>query len=80
MERTINETIIFSHVEKINALDLCLKIAKKLEIDPIISIKEPLLDVAGNWNIKSSQIVIDWLGGVNVDGFTDNVIEKYIKK
>lgn len=80
MERTINETIIFSHVEKINVLDLCLKIAKKLEIDPIISLKEPLLDVAGNWNVESSQIVIDWLDGVNVGSFTDNVIEKYIKK
>lgn len=80
MERTINETIIFSHVEKIKVLDLCLKIAKNLEIDPIISLKEPLSDIAGNWTINSSQIVIDWLGDVNVSGFTDKVIEQYVKK
>lgn len=67
-------------LKKLKVLDLCIKIAKRLEIDPIILLKEPLFDIAGNWNIESSQIVIDWLGDVNTIGFTDKVIEQYIKK
>ena len=78
IQRIINETVTLSYIEKITALDLCEKIGKKLEIKPSIWLKDN--SSLNNWDVSNSKIVIDWLNGINVSGYTDDIIEKYIKK
>ncbi len=81
-DKLINETIVLSHIEKITVLELCKKIASKLGLIPIITVKELSsddLEGYNNWNVKNSSIVNDWLNGNNINGYTDKIIDKYIK-
>jgi nucleoside-diphosphate-sugar epimerase len=73
----VNQTINISNIEKISAHDLYKKIAWHLNKIPTIMLKE---SKSNNWSVENSEIidyVIDYLG-IQREGYTDNVIKKYI--
>ena len=77
-DKTVNETINLSHIEKISIIDLCNKIYSKFGLKPKISLK--INPENQNWNIDNSNIIKDALINLKINtlNYTDKIILKYI--
>lgn len=73
------ETIYVSDIEKIDVIDLVNKISFKLNKTPIIKIDNNVSD--NNWIIENSVIVDESIINIGIKkiGYTDTIINKYIK-
>lgn len=82
-ERLDSTIITLSFIEKISVLELCNQIARKLKIEPIVSVKDEHTGPLNNWDIPNSDIVSHWLSSETCPtirtGYTDNIIDKYVK-
>ena len=77
-DKTINEVINLSYIEKISILDLCNKIYLNFGIEPKITLK--INPENQNWNIDNSKIIKDALISLKINtlNYTDKIIQKYI--
>ena len=72
------ETLNLSYIEKIKVLDLVKKISVILKKIPNIHLS--YADENNNWDIENSEIINECIKnlGITEDGYTDNIIKKYI--
>jgi len=70
-----NTKIFFAQIKEIKVSTLCTMISNALNIKPIITYSQ---NENINWYYVNSDIVYDWLAGVDVDNYNKNLIKKYI--
>ena len=72
------ETINISYIEKISVLDLVKKISIALNKIPNIHLSHET--EKNNWDIENSEIINECINNIGVikNGYTDNIIKKYI--
>ncbi len=77
-DKTINEIIIISHIEKIKVIDLCKSISSilKKELKFKISYDYQVMD----WDFNSSSLFSEALIKLNInnEGYSEKIIKKYI--
>jgi len=73
-----NETICLSHIEKTSVFEITKKIGEILSIEPSV-IYDTTIDT--NWQVENSDIINEAIKKlkINVDGYTGEIIKKYIK-
>lgn len=76
-DKTINEIINLSHIEKISIIDLCDKIYLKFGVEPKTLIK--INPENQNWSVDNSKIIKDALINIKINAlnYTDKIIQKY---
>lgn len=76
-DKTINEIINLSHIEKISIIDLCDKIYLKFGVEPKTLIK--INPENQNWSVDNSKIIKDALINLKINtlNYTDKIIQKY---
>jgi len=78
-DKTINEIVIVSHIEKVKVIDLAKSIASilKKELKVINTIDDKIMD----WCFNSSPLFYESLKKLKINsvGYTNNIIKKYIK-
>jgi UDP-2-acetamido-2,6-beta-L-arabino-hexul-4-ose reductase len=76
-DKTINETLNLSSIEKIKVCDLCNLIGELLNKTPIIKIVDNI--EYNNWVIDNSELINEAIIGFNKSNYNLNILKKYLQ-